>query len=636
MNITLTLPNGNKLEMPKGSTALEAAAAIGKRLAQDAIAAKLDDEKIDLSRQLERDGKFAVLTWDSPEGKEVFRHSAAHLLAQAVIRLYPKVKLTIGPPTDEGFYYDIDNPTPFTPDDLPKIEEEMAKVVAENFVVKRHVVSKPQARERFSGNEYKLELIEESAEPITVYEQGEFFDLCRGPHTPSTGRLKAFKLTKISGAYWRADARNKQLQRLYGVVFPEKKMLDSHLFTIAEAEKRDHRKLGKELDLFAIHEEGPGFIFWHPNGMTIINEIKDFIRQQNRARGFNEIQTPTILNESLWKQSGHYDNFRENMYFVDIDKQRYAVKPMNCPGACLTYKTKKRSYRELPIRLSEFGHVHRHELAGVVSGLVRVRAFTQDDSHTYCTPEGLNQEITDVFDYCQHVYRVFGFTEYEVFVATRPEKSVGTDEQWEKGTEALKQTLEKRGMKFGIKEGEGAFYGPKIEFNIKDSLGRNWQIGTIQVDYSMPDRFDLNYIGADGTDNHRPVMIHKAVVGSLERFMGILIEHYAGKFPLWLSPEQVRILCVSDKYMEYAKKIKPAFIDADIRTTIDERSESISYKVRQAQLDKVNYILVVGEREEGEGTVTVRTRENTIIGAMKIADFIEKVKKEIASKDLHA
>ncbi|MEK6967914.1 MAG: threonine--tRNA ligase [Nanoarchaeota archaeon] len=634
-SITLTLPDGKELKVPKGATAFDAAQAIGKRLAQDAIAAKLDDDLIDLSRPLEQDGRFSVFTWSSQEGKEVMRHSAAHLLAQAVLRIHKDVKLTIGPTTEDGFYYDMESQHSFTPEDLPKIEEEMAKIVEENFVVKRHVVSKPQARELFNGNEYKLELIDESEEPITVYEQGEFKDLCRGPHTSTTGRLKAFKLTKISGAYWRADARNKQLQRIYGVIFPEKKMLESYLFMLQEAEKRDHRKLGRELDLFNIHEEGPGFIFWHPKGMIIINEIKDFIRGQNRKRGFNEIQTPAILNEMLWKKSGHYDNFRENMYFVDIDGQRFAIKPMNCPGACLTYKTKKRSYRELPLRFSEFGHVHRHELAGVVSGLVRVRAFTQDDSHSYCTPEGLNQEVLDIIDYCQEVYRVFGFTEYEIFVATKPEKSVGTDEQWEKATEVLKGALQAREIKFGVKEGEGAFYGPKIEYNIKDSLGRNWQIGTIQVDFSMPDRFDLRYVGTDGSDEHRPVMVHKAIVGSIERFMGILIEHYAGKFPLWLSPEQVRILTVSDKFLDYAEKIKPLFDDAGVRASIDDRRESLPYKVRDAQLAKVNYILVVGEREVQDGTVTVRT-ESKVVGAMKVSDFIEKVKKEIDSKDLHA
>jgi len=634
--ITLALPDGKELKMAKGSTALEVAQSIGRRLAQDAIAAKLDDELLDLFRLVEHSGRFAVFTWDSQEGKEVMRHSAAHLLAQAVVRLYKGVKLTIGPTTEDGFYYDMDSPHTFTPEDLPKIEEEMTKIAQENFSVKRHVISKQQARELFKDNVYKLELIDESEEPVTVYEQGEFKDLCRGPHVVSTGKLKAFKLTKISGAYWRADARNKQLQRIYGIVFPDKKMLDSYLFMLQEAEKRDHRKLGKELDLFATHEEGPGFIFWHPKGMTIINEIKDFIRDQNRKRGFEEIQTPMILNEKLWKASGHYDNFKENMYFVDIDSQRYAVKPMNCPGACLTYKTKKRSYRELPLRLSEFGHVHRHELAGVVSGLVRVRAFTQDDSHTYSTPEGLNQEILDIIDYCKEVYRVFGFNDYETFIATKPEKSVGTDEQWEKGIEALRNALNAREMKFGIKEGEGAFYGPKIEYDIKDSLGRNWQIGTIQVDFSMPDRFDLTYVGSDGNDKHRPVMVHKAVVGSLERFMGILIEHYAGKFPLWLSPEQVRILTVSDRFLDYANKIKPLFDEAKIRATLDDRHESLPYKVRDAQLDKVNYILVVGEREVTDGTVTVRTRENKVIGAMKVSDFIEKVKKEIDSKDLHA
>ncbi|TAL58249.1 MAG: threonine--tRNA ligase [Nanoarchaeota archaeon] len=633
---SITLPNGQTLKVAKGSTALEAAQQIGRHLAQDAIAAKFDNQPVDLSTPIEKDCNFSILTWDSIEGKEVMRHSAAHLLAQAVTRLHPEVKLTIGPTVEDGFYYDMDSPKPFTPDDLPKIEAEMSKIVQENLQIKRHELSKSQAKELFKNNQYKLELIDEADDPVSVYEQGEFKDLCRGPHVISTGKLKAFKLTKISGAYWRADARNRQLQRIYGVVFPEKKMLDSYLFTLQEAEKRDHRKLGKELDLFQIHEEGPGFIFWHPKGTIIVNEIKDFIRDENLRRGFSEIQTPMILNENLWKMSGHYDNFRDNMYFVDIDGQRYAVKPMNCPGACLTYKTKKRSYRELPLRLSEFGHVHRHELAGVISGLVRVRAFTQDDSHSYCTPEGLNQEILEIIDYCREVYHVFGFSEYEIFVATRPEKSVGTEEQWARGTSALKSALESREMKYGIKEGEGAFYGPKIEFNIKDSLGRNWQIGTIQVDFSMPDRFDLKYIGSDGSDGHRPVMVHKAVVGSLERFIGILIEHYAGKFPLWVSPEQVRVLTVSDRFIDFAKKVNNLLIKEKIRASVDERHESLPYKVRDAQLSKVNYILVVGEKEIADETVTVRTRENKVIGAMKIPDFIEKVKKEIASKDLHA
>ncbi len=636
--ITLTLPNNAELKVPKGSTAQQAAAQIGKRLAQDAYAAKFDEELIDLSRELTSDGRFAVITYTSPEGKGLLRHSCAHLLAQATLRLFPDVKLTIGPATEEGFYYDMDAKRPFTPEDLLKIEEEMKKIVESNFTVKRHVVSKEQAREKFRGNEYKLEIIDSEAKDktITMYEQGEFFDLCAGPHLPSTGKLAAFKLTKISGAYWRADARNRQLQRIYGVVFPEKKLLDQYLFMLSEAEKRDHRKLGREMDLFHINEEGPGFIFWHPKGMRIIQRIRSFVREQNNKRGFDEIATPMILNESLWKKSGHYDNFKENMYFVDIDSAKYAVKPMNCPGACLTYKTRKRSYRELPLRFAEFGHVHRHELAGVISGLVRVRAFTQDDSHSYCMLEQLDQEILTIIDYCQEAYRVFGFKEYEIFIATKPEKSVGRPEQWEKATLALKGSLEKRGLSYGIKEGEGAFYGPKIEFNIKDSLGRNWQIGTIQVDFSMPDRFDLKYVGADGSDEHRPVMVHKAVLGSIERFMGILIEHYAGKFPLWLSPEQVRILPIADRFNDYAAAVKQMCSDAGIIATLDDRSESIPYKVREAQLAKVNYIIVVGEREVADKTITIRTRENNVIGAMQTSEFIEKVKKEIQSKDLNA
>ena len=631
--ITITFPDLSKEEFRKGITPLEIAEKISRRLAEEAVAAKANDKLVDLTMPILEDSKIEILKFDSKEGKEVFWHSTNHVLANAVKELWPDAKLGIGPAIENGFYYDFDKKEPFTPEDLKKIEEKMKEIVKRNLKIERLEVDKKKAEELSQGETYRLELIDEMDEKdISMYKQGDFIDLCRGPHVTSTGKIRAFKLTKIAGAYWRGDQKNKQLQRIYGISFPEEKQLKEYLHNLEEAEKRDHRKIGKELDLFSLHEEGPGFIFWHPKGTIIYNELVNFIREQNNKRGYQEVRTPALLHNELWKRSGHWDNFKENMYGLRIDEQDYAVKPMNCPGACLIYKTHKHSYKELPLRLAEFGHVHRHELAGVISGLFRVRAFTQDDAHIYATFNSLENEIIAVIDYVLEVYKTLGFNEYAIFIANRPEKSTGTEEQWEKATQALKNAVENKGLKYGIKEGEGAFYGPKIEFNIKDSLGRNWQCGTVQVDFSMPERFDLSYMGEDGQDIHRPVMIHKAILGSLERFIGVLVEHYAGKLPLWLSPEQVRILTIADRFEPYAKEIERMLEEKGVRVKIDSKAETLNKKVRTAELDKVNYILVVGEKEVNEKTVNVRTRDNKIIGAMKADEFLSKILEEIRER----
>ncbi len=631
--ITITFPDLSKEKFRKGITPLEIAEKISKRLAEEAVAAKVNDKLFDLTRPITEDAKIEILKFDSKEGKEVFWHSTNHVLANAVKELWPGTKLGIGPAIENGFYYDFDKPEPFTPDDFKKIEEKMKEIIKRNLKIERLDVDRKKAVELSKEETYRIELLDEMEEgDISMYQQGDFIDLCRGPHVISTGKIKSFKLTKIAGAYWRGNQKNKQLQRIYGISFPEEKQLKEYLHNIEEAEKRDHRKIGRELDLFSLHEEGPGFIFWHPKGTIIYNELVNFIREQNIKRGYLEVRTPALLHNELWKKSGHWDNFKENMYMLRIDEQDYAVKPMNCPGACLIYKSHKHSYKELPLRLAEFGHVHRHELAGVISGLFRVRAFTQDDAHIYTTLNQLEQEIVGVIDYVIEVYTTLGFNEYEIFIATRPEKSTGTEEQWEKATTALKNALETKKMSFKIKEGEGAFYGPKIEFNIKDSLGRNWQCGTVQVDFSMPERFDLTYMGEDGQDIHKPVMIHKAILGSLERFIGVLIEHFAGKLPLWISPEQVRILTIADRFEQYAREVEQKLKSVGIRAELDARAETLNRKIREAELDKVNYILVIGEKEVNDGTVNVRMRDNKQTASMKVDEFLQKVLEEIRER----
>lgn len=626
--VQITLKDGIKKSYPKGITLYEIAEDISKRLAKEALAAKVNGVLKDLSYKVEEDCQVEILTFDDEEGRQVFWHSSSHVMAQAVKRLFPEVKLAIGPAIDEGFYYDFEREESFSPSDLEKIEKEMAKIIAQDYAFSRQDISRLEAlKDLEEQNElYKVELVQDLPEDanISFYKQGEFTDLCAGPHIPSTGKIKAFKLTSLAGAYWRGDERNKMLQRIYGISFPKKSMLDEYLARIEEAKKRDHRKLGKELDLFSLHEEGPGFPFFHPKGMVLWNILIDFWRREHIKRGYQEIKTPIILNEQLWRRSGHWDHYKENMYFTKIDEMDYAVKPMNCPGSILMYKTHSHSYRDLPIRLGELGIVHRHEKSGVLHGLMRVRCFTQDDAHIFMMPSQIEDEILGVIDLVDYFYKIFGF-EYNVELSTRPEDSMGSDELWEQATSALQKALEKKGMPYKINEGDGAFYGPKIDFHLKDSLGRTWQCGTIQLDFQMPERFDLTYIGPDG-EKHRPVMIHRVVFGSIERFIGILIEHYGGAFPVWLAPVQARILPISEKHLDYGGQVKQRLEEAGIRVELDERNEKIGYKIRDAQVQKVPYMLIVGDKEASENTVSVRVREKGDIGQKTIESFIEEVK----------
>nr|WP_286680600.1 threonine--tRNA ligase [Tepidanaerobacter sp. EBM-49] len=631
--IKVTLKGGVEKLYKKGISLLEIAQDISPRLAKEALIAKVDGKAKDLSVKVDEDCSVEILTFEDEEARKAFWHSTSHVMAQAVKRLFPETKLAIGPAIDEGFYYDFDRDESFTPSDLEKIENEMAKIVAEDYPFCRIDVTKEEALSEFKkmGEPYKVELIEALPEdaPISFYQQGEFKDLCAGPHIPSTGKIKAFKLTSLAGAYWRGDERNKMLQRIYGISFPKKSMLDEYLKRIEEAKKRDHRKLGRELDIFSLHEEGPGFPFFHPNGMVIWNLLTDFWRKEHTKRGYKEIKTPIILNEELWRRSGHWDHYKENMYFTQIDGENYAVKPMNCPGGILMYKTDSHSYRDLPIRLGELGLVHRHELSGVLHGLMRVRCFTQDDAHIFMTPSQIEDEIIGVIDLVDYFYQIFGF-EYNVELSTRPENSMGSDELWEQATSALQGALEKKGMSYKINEGDGAFYGPKIDFHLKDSLGRTWQCGTIQLDFQMPERFDLTYIGQDG-EKHRPVMIHRVIFGSIERFIGILIEHYGGAFPVWLAPVQAKILPISEKHLDYAYKVKKQLDAAGIRAEVDERNEKIGYKVRDAQMKRIPFMLVTGDKEASENTVSVRTREKGDTGSKPIEEFINEV-NELVSK----
>lgn len=630
--VSITLPDGTAKEYDKGITPLEIAKDIGARLAQEAVAAKVDGTVTDLKSPIEKDSKVEILTFKDPEGKEVFHHSAAHLLAHAVLNLFPDARLTIGPAIDDGFYYDFDVKKPFTAEDLEKIEAEMKRLQKQDIDIERiDNIEKEEAKEEQKDQPYKVEMIDDLGEDtVTLYKQGDFLDLCRGPHLPSTGKIKAFKLTKLAGAYWRGSAENKQLQRIYGVAFPDKKMLKEYLKVLEEAERRDHRKLGKQLRLFSLHEEGPGFPFFLPKGMILMNELLKFWRDEHTKERYEEIKTPMMLTKELWEKSGHWANYRENMYTSEIEGQEFAIKPMNCPGGMLVYREDIHSYKELPMRVGEIGLVHRHELSGTLGGLFRVRAFHQDDAHIFMTPDQIRSEILELIKLIDRIYSTFGLT-YHMELSTRPEKSIGTDEQWETATEGLRSALEDTGREYKINEGDGAFYGPKIDFHIQDCLKRTWQCGTIQLDMSLPERFDLTYEGKDGT-KHRPVMIHRVIYGSIERFIGILIEHYAGKFPLWLNPVQARVLTVADRFESYALEVKAKMEEKGLRVEIDSRSESISKKVRDSQMDKVNYILVVGEKEVNEGTVTVRTRENKVVGAKKTGDFVSEMVKEISEK----
>jgi threonyl-tRNA synthetase len=632
--VQITLPDGKQTSHPQGVTALDIAAGISEGLARVAVAAEVNGALVDLTAPIAEDAAIRILTFRDTEGVEVFRHSSAHLLAQAVVELFPDARPTIGPVVEEGFYYDFHVSEPFSADDLARIEARMKVIVKQKAPVTRLELSHDEARARFADNKFKLEMIEELPEgTITAYEQGDFIDLCRGPHVPDMGRLKSFKLLKLAGAYWRADAEREQLQRVYGISFPDKKQLKAHLALLEEARKRDHRRLGQEMDLFSFHEEGPGFPFWHPRGMTLMDSVIAYWREAHTRFGYEFIQTPVILNESLWHRSGHWDHYKENMYFTRVDERDFAVKPMNCPGGLLVYKSRRRSYRELPLRLAELGLVHRHELSGVLHGLFRARAFTQDDAHIYCMPEQLQDEIVGCIELLTDIYATFGFTDYRFELSTRPAKRIGADEVWDLAEGALERALTEKGIDFQVNEGDGAFYGPKIDVHIRDCMKRSWQCGTVQVDFSMPsgERFNAKYEGADGKW-HTPVMVHRALLGSLERFIGILIEHYAGKLPAWLSPEQVRVLPVSQKVDDYARTVADQLKAAGLRANADLRNETLQRKIREAQLERVNYQLVVGEREAGDGTVTVRTRTNRQLGTLPVGELQELLLQRVRDR----
>lgn len=631
--IKVTLPDGSIRSYEKGITVEEIAYSIGKGLGRAAVAGKVNGELVDLKTEIDKDAEVSIITIDTKEGLDIYRHTTAHIMAQAVKRLYNDVELAIGPTIEDGFYYDFDLEDRFSPEELEKIEKEMENIIDQDLPIKREMLPKNEAVRLMEekGEEYKVELIESFEDDyVSFYHQGEFTDLCRGPHLPSTGKVKAFKLLNVAGAYWRGDENNKMLQRIYGTAFPKKSQLEEHLHRLEEARKRDHRKLGKELDLFSFHEEAPGFPFFHAKGMVVWNQLLDYWRKVHRERGYKEIKTPLILNQQLWRQSGHWDHYKENMYFTKIDEDDYAIKPMNCPGGVLLYKNDMHSYREFPIRTAELGLVHRHERSGTLHGLTRVRAFTQDDAHIFMLPEQITDELIDVLKLVDDFYQVFGFN-YHVELSTRPEKSMGSDEDWERATNALKEALKKLELDYEINEGDGAFYGPKIDVHLEDSLGRTWQCATIQLDFQMPERFDLTYIGSDG-DEHRPVMIHRVVMGSIERFLGILIEHFAGAFPTWLAPVQVEIIPVSDDQLDYAKKVKQNLEDAEIRVEIDDSQEKVGYKIRQAQVQQIPYMLIVGPREEENNTVSVRERREGDLGAVEIAKFKERILKEIREK----
>jgi len=623
----VNLPNQSK-EYKNGTTCQEIAQDLK---IDDALAAKVNGEVVDLSTKLSKDSDVQILTYKDPEGKDVFRHSAAHVLAHAVKRVFPGTKLTIGPAVEDGFYYDFDVKEPFTSKDLKSIQNEMRKIVKEKLTFERLDVSTKEAKDLQKDEPYKLEMIDDLGdEQLTLYKNGNFVDLCRGPHVPTTRHIRAFKITKLAGAYWRGDASNKQLQRVYGVAFPTKDELKDYLRILQEAEKRDHKKLGKKMGLYSFHDEGQGFPFIHPKGMIVWNTLIDFWRELHTEDGYVEVKTPIILNKMLWEKSGHWENYRENMYLTEIDKTPHAIKPMNCPGGMLIYKNDIHSYREFPMKVGEIGLVHRHELSGTLSGLFRVRSFHQDDAHIFMTPEQIKEQILGVIRLSEKIYSTFGL-EFDLELSTRPEKSIGTDEQWENATEGLKAALEVYGKDYTINEGDGAFYGPKIDFHIRDALNRTWQCGTIQLDMSLPERFDLNYEGQDG-QKHRPVMIHRTIYGSIERFLGILIEHFAGRLPTWLSPVQVRILTIADRFNDYAAEIKEKL--KGIRVETDFRSESISKKVRDAQISQIPYILVIGEKEIENKSVNIRTRENNVLGEKTVEEFYKMVSEEIDNRKL--
>ncbi|MCY6482771.1 threonine--tRNA ligase [Clostridium aestuarii] len=632
--IKVTLKDGKVLEFEKGIKVSEIAFSISPSLRKKALGAKINGETVELMAEVNEDCNLEILTFEDADGRWILRHTGSHILAQAVRRLYPEVKLAIGPAIENGFYYDFDSNFSFTPEMLSDIEKEMKKIVKENIQLERFELPREEAikfmKER--NEDYKVELIEDLPEDavISFYKQGDFVDLCAGPHVPSTKEVKAFKLLSVAGAYWRGNENNKMLQRIYGTAFTKKDELENYIHMLEEAKKRDHRKIGRELGLYDIKEEGPGFPFFYPKGMVIRNILEDFWRDEHKKAGYGEIKTPIILNEALWHQSGHWDHYKENMYFTKIDNENYAIKPMNCPGGILAYKSTLHSYRELPIRLGELGLVHRHEYSGALHGLMRVRCFTQDDAHIFMTKEQIKSEILGVIKMIDDFYKLFGF-DYFVELSTRPEDSMGSDEEWEVATNGLIEALNAGGIQYKVNEGDGAFYGPKIDFHLKDCIGRTWQCGTVQLDLQMPERFDLAYVGADG-EKHRPVMAHRVIFGSIERFIGILTEHYAGAFPTWLAPVQVKIMNITDNQQEYAVEIQKNLQEKGIRVELDLRNEKIGYKIREAQLQKIPYMLVLGDKEMNEKTIAVRSRKDGDLGSMSLEAFSEKIVKEVEEK----
>ena len=634
-DVKIILPDGSAKEYAAGTTLGEAVKQLSNSLAKKVLAANVNGELTDLREELVDGSEVAFLTFEDDGGKHTLRHTASHILAQAVKRLWPEAKLAIGPAIDKGFYYDIDMEHTLTPEDLGKIEKEMSRIVKENLPITKSVMSRQEAIEFFkSKNEdYKVELIEDLPEDavISCYSQGDFIDLCAGPHVASTGKVKAFKLQSIAGAYWRGDEKNKMLQRIYGTAFEKKEELDAYLHMLEEAAKRDHRKLGKELGLFVIKEEGPGFPFFLPKGMALRNELENFWREVHHEFEYEEIRTPIILNKQLWETSGHWFHYRENMYTTIIDDEEYAIKPMNCPGGILVYQNEMHSYRDFPLRYAELGLVHRHELSGALHGLFRVRAFTQDDAHVFMLPDQMQSELMKVIELFDRIYSQFGL-KYHVELSTKPDNAMGDDAIWEAATEALRNAIEAKGIPYVINPGDGAFYGPKLDYHIEDSLGRTWQCGTIQLDMNLPERFQIDYVGEDG-QKHRPIMIHRACFGSMERFIGILTEHYAGAFPTWMAPVQVKILPISEKHVEYAKELAKQMHRDYVRVEVDDRSEKIGYKIRQAQMAKVPYMLVVGDKEVEEGTVNVRKHGGDELGSVPFEEFFNSIKIEIKERN---
>lgn len=636
MEINVTLSDGTIKGYEKGTTIEQVAQSISSGLRKNALAGRVNGKTVDLNHMIEQDCQIEIITLDSAEGLEIYRHTTAHVMAQAIKRLYGEgeVKLAIGPVIEDGFYYDIDIEKPLSTEDLAAIEKEMGKVIQENLPINRRVVDRDEAIAIFSelGEYLKLELIRDLPQDsiITMYDQGEFSDLCRGPHLPSTGRIKAFKLLNVAGAYWRGDSNNKMLQRIYGTSFPKKSELEEHLHLLEEAKKRDHRKLGKELQLFMFSEEAPGMPFYLQKGMTLRTELEDFARDLQRKRDYSEVRTPLMMNQRLWEQSGHWDHYKDNMYFTNVDETKFALKPMNCPGHMLIFKNSLHSYRELPIRISEFGQVHRHESSGSLNGMMRVRTFCQDDAHLFVRPDQIEEEIGKVIALIDHIYGVFGF-QYKIELSTRPEDSMGSQQLWDQAEQSLQNVLEKSDIHYRVNEGDGAFYGPKIDFHILDALKRSWQCGTIQLDFQMPEKFDLSYIGEDN-QKHRPVVIHRAVYGSIDRFIGILTEHFSGAFPLWISPVQAKLLPVSEKYIDYALQVKKSLEDAGIRVELDLRNEKLGYKIREAQLEKAPYMLVLGEKEMIANQVSVRKRGEGDLGEMSVAELINGMTAEMDAK----